>query len=130
MKTRVIDEDVDVHSVSAGLDYPGVGPEKAMFRAVGRCEYTGVTDEAALAAFRGLSETEGIVPALASSHAVARAIQLAEADDHETILVTPSGRGDRDMETEAEKFELRAPIRAEWKREAVIRDPRDTGREG
>ncbi|WP_323171163.1 tryptophan synthase subunit beta [Natrialba sp. PRR66] len=106
MKTRVLDDDVEVHSVSAGLDYPGVGPEHAMFRAVGRCEYTGVTDEAALAAFRELSETEGIIPALESSHAVARAIELAERGDHETILVNLSGRGDKDMETAAEKFEL------------------------
>ncbi|SFS46761.1 tryptophan synthase subunit beta [Halostagnicola kamekurae] len=106
MKTRVIDEDVEVHSVSAGLDYPGVGPEHAMFRAVGRCEYSGVTDEAALAAFRELSETEGIIPALESSHGLARAIQLAEETDHERILVNLSGRGDKDMETAAEKFDL------------------------
>ncbi|RQG98699.1 tryptophan synthase subunit beta [Natrarchaeobius oligotrophus] len=106
MKTRVIDDDVEVHSVSAGLDYPGVGPEHAMFRAVGRCQYDGVTDDAALAAFRELSETEGIIPALESSHAVARAIQLAEAGDHETILVNLSGRGDKDMETAARKFDL------------------------
>ncbi|GAB3672140.1 tryptophan synthase subunit beta [Halopiger thermotolerans] len=106
MKTRVLEDDVDVHSVSAGLDYPGVGPEHAMFRAVGRCEYTGVTDEEALAAFRELSETEGIIPALESSHAVARAIELAEAGEHETILVNLSGRGDKDMETAATKFDL------------------------
>ncbi|MFP8952921.1 tryptophan synthase subunit beta [Natrialbaceae archaeon A-arb3/5] len=106
MKTRVIDEDVDVHSVSAGLDYPGVGPEHAMFRAVGRCEYTGITDEEALAAFRELAETEGIIPALESSHAIARAIQLAEDGDHDTILVNLSGRGDKDMETAASKFDL------------------------
>ncbi|MFC4542966.1 tryptophan synthase subunit beta [Halosolutus amylolyticus] len=106
MKTRVINEDVDVHSVSAGLDYPGVGPEHAMFRAVGRCEYTGVTDDEALAAFRELSETEGIIPALESSHAIARAIELAEAGEHETILVNLSGRGDKDMETAAAKFDL------------------------
>ncbi|OIB58736.1 tryptophan synthase subunit beta [Natrialba sp. SSL1] len=106
MKTRVLDDDVEVHSVSAGLDYPGVGPEHAMLNAVGRCEYTGITDEEALAAFRELSETEGIIPALESSHAVARAIQLAEDGEHETILVNLSGRGDKDMETAAEKFEL------------------------
>ncbi|WP_433631737.1 tryptophan synthase subunit beta [Halomicrococcus sp. NG-SE-24] len=106
MKTRVIDDDVEVHSVSAGLDYPGVGPEHAMFREIGRAEYTGITDEEALAAFRELSETEGIIPALESSHAVARAIQLAEEGDHDTILVNLSGRGDKDMETAAEKFDL------------------------
>ncbi|MFB1063870.1 tryptophan synthase subunit beta [Natrinema sp. H-ect4] len=106
MKTRVIDDDVDVHSVSAGLDYPGVGPEHAMFRAVGRCEYTGITDDEALAAFRELSETEGIIPALESSHAIARAIELAEEGNHETILVNLSGRGDKDMETAAAQFDL------------------------
>ncbi|TMT87542.1 tryptophan synthase subunit beta [Haloterrigena sp. H1] len=106
MKTRVIEDDVEVHSVSAGLDYPGAGPEHAMYRAVGRCEYTGVTDDEALAAFRELSETEGIIPALESSHAIARAIELAEAGEHETILVNLSGRGDKDMETAAAKFDL------------------------
>ena len=104
MKTRVIDEDVEVHSVSAGLDYPGVGPEHAMFREVGRCQYTGITDDEALDAFRTLSEAEGIIPALETSHAVARALQLAEAGDHDTILVNLSGRGDKDMETAAELF--------------------------
>ena len=106
MKTRVIEDDVEVHSVSAGLDYPGAGPEHAMYRAVGRCEYTGVTDDEALAAFRELSETEGIIPALESSHAIARAIELAEAGEHETLLVNLSGRGDKDMETAAAKFDL------------------------
>jgi tryptophan synthase beta chain len=106
MRTRVIDDDVEVHSVSAGLDYPGVGPEHAMFRAIGRAEYSGVTDDEALAAFRELSETEGIIPALESSHAVALAIQLAEEGEHDSILVNLSGRGDKDMETAAEKFDL------------------------
>ncbi|MFC4248932.1 tryptophan synthase subunit beta [Natribaculum luteum] len=106
MKTRVIDEDVEVHSVSAGLDYPGVGPEHAMFQAVGRCEYTGITDDEALAAFRELSETEGIIPALESSHGVARALQLADDGEHDTILVNLSGRGDKDMETAAATFDL------------------------
>jgi tryptophan synthase beta chain len=106
MKTRVIDDDVDVHSVSAGLDYPGVGPEHAMFREIGRCEYTAVTDEAALDAFRSLSEREGIIPALESSHGVARALELAETGEHDTILVNLSGRGDKDMATAAEQFQL------------------------
>ncbi|MHB9285715.1 tryptophan synthase subunit beta [Halobacteriales archaeon Cl-PHB] len=104
MKTRVIDEDVDVHSVSAGLDYPGVGPEHAMFRAIGRCEYRGVTDDEALAAFRELAESEGIIPALETSHALALAKKIA--NDHDTILVNLSGRGDKDMETAAQKFGL------------------------
>ncbi|MGM0592620.1 MAG: tryptophan synthase subunit beta [Halobacteriota archaeon] len=108
MATRVIDEDVEVHSVSAGLDYPGVGPEHAMFRAVGRCEYRGITDDEALEAFRTLSETEGIIPALESSHALALAKQLAEEGEHETIVVNLSGRGDKDMEQAAEMFDLGA----------------------
>jgi len=77
-----------------------------MFRAVGRCEYTGITDDEALAAFRELSETEGIIPALESNHAIARAIELAEEGNHETILVNLSGRGDKDMETAAAQFDL------------------------
>jgi tryptophan synthase beta chain len=104
MRTRVIDDDVEVHSVSAGLDYPGVGPEHAMFREVGRCEYRGITDDEALAAFRDLSETEGIIPALETSHALALTEQIA--DDHDTILVNLSGRGDKDMEQAAELFDL------------------------
>jgi len=106
MKTKVIGEDVDVHSVSAGLDYPGVGPEHAMFESLGRAEYRGIPDEEALAAFRTLAETEGIIPALESSHAVALAKQLAAEGDHDTILVNLSGRGDKDMETAAEKFDF------------------------
>jgi len=106
MKTRVIDDDVDVHSVSAGLDYPGVGPEHAMFREVGRAEYRGITDDEALDAFRDLSEAEGIIPALETSHGIALAKQLAEEGDHDTILVNLSGRGDKDMEQAAELFDL------------------------
>jgi tryptophan synthase beta chain len=104
MKTRVLEGDTRVHSVSAGLDYPGVGPEHAMFREMGRATYRGVTDEEALAAFRDLSETEGIIPALESSHAIALAGELAE--DHDTILVNLSGRGDKDMDIAAEQFDL------------------------
>ncbi|WP_423999601.1 tryptophan synthase subunit beta [Haloarcula salina] len=106
MKTRVIDDDVEVHSVSAGLDYPGVGPEHAMFREVGRAEYRGVTDDDALEAFRELSEAEGIIPALETSHGLALAKQLAAEGDHETILVNLSGRGDKDMEQAAQLFDL------------------------
>jgi len=104
MKTRVIDEETEVHSVSAGLDYPGVGPEHAMFKAVGRCDYRGITDEQALAAFRELSMLEGIIPALETSHGLALAKQIA--DEHDTILVNLSGRGDKDMETAADHFDL------------------------
>ena len=104
MRTKIIGEDTEVHSVSAGLDYPGVGPEHAAFQALGRAEYHAVTDDEALAAFRDLSETEGIIPALETSHAIALAKDLA--DDHDTILVNLSGRGDKDMETAAEQFDL------------------------
>ena len=106
MSTRVIGDDVSVHSVSAGLDYPGVGPEHAMFREMGRAEYRGITDDEALDAFRTLSEAEGIIPALETSHALALAKQLAEEGDHESLLVNLSGRGDKDMETAAEHFDL------------------------
>ncbi|MFP4174846.1 MAG: tryptophan synthase subunit beta [Halobacteriales archaeon] len=104
MRTRVIDEDTDVHSVSAGLDYPGVGPEHAMFRETGRADYHAVTDDEALAAFRDLSRAEGIIPALETAHGLALAKKVA--DDHDTLLVNLSGRGDKDMETAAEKFDL------------------------
>ncbi|MFB6070965.1 MAG: tryptophan synthase subunit beta [Halanaeroarchaeum sp.] len=106
MRTRVIDDDVEVHSVSAGLDYPGVGPEHAMFRELGRAEYSAITDDEAVAAFRELSEAEGIIPALESSHAIARAKQLAAEGNHDTILVNLSGRGDKDMEQAATMFDL------------------------
>ncbi|WP_436923788.1 tryptophan synthase subunit beta [Halosimplex amylolyticum] len=106
MKTRVIDDDTEVHSVSAGLDYPGVGPEHAMFREVGRAEYRAITDDEALEAFRALSEEEGIIPALETAHGLAMAKRVAEETDHETILVNLSGRGDKDMETAAERFDL------------------------
>ncbi|MFB6094679.1 MAG: tryptophan synthase subunit beta [Halanaeroarchaeum sp.] len=106
MKTRVIGDDVEVHSVSAGLDYPGVGPEHAMFRELGRAEYTAITDDEALDAFRELSEAEGIIPALESSHAIARAKQLARREEYDTLLVNLSGRGDKDMDQAAEFFDL------------------------
>ncbi|AOW79238.1 tryptophan synthase, beta subunit [Halodesulfurarchaeum formicicum] len=106
MATRVLPEDTEVHSVSAGLDYPGVGPEHAMFRAIGRAEYRAVTDDEALAAFRTLSEAEGIIPALESSHAIALAADLAS--EHDTILINLSGRGDKDMDIAAEHFDLSA----------------------
>jgi tryptophan synthase beta chain len=90
------DEDgqiLDAHSISAGLDYPGVGPEHAYLRDTGRAQYVTATDEDALAAFHRLCETEGIVPALESSHALARALDL----DAELVLVCLSGRGDKDL---------------------------------
>src|SRR5437667_1705382 len=90
------DEDgqiADAHSISAGLDYPGVGPEHAFLRDNGRATYVGATDEEALRAFRDLARTEGIIPALEPSHALARAREL----DAELILVGLSGRGDKDL---------------------------------
>lgn len=104
MKTRVIDDDTEVHSVSAGLDYPGVGPEHAMFHDTGRCEYIGVTDEEALDGFQLMSESEGIIPALETSHAIALTRDIA--DKHDTIIVNLSGRGDKDMDQATEHFDF------------------------
>ncbi|HKH29956.1 MAG TPA: tryptophan synthase subunit beta [Gaiellaceae bacterium] len=90
------DEDgqvLDAESISAGLDYPGVGPEHAYLRDTGRAEYLAATDEEALAAFRRLAATEGILPALEPAHALARAAEL----DAELLLVCLSGRGDKDL---------------------------------
>jgi tryptophan synthase beta chain len=90
------DEDgqiLDAHSISAGLDYPGVGPEHAFLRDSGRAEYVGATDEEALAAFRALTRTEGIIPALEPAHALARALEF----DETYVLVCLSGRGDKDL---------------------------------
>jgi tryptophan synthase beta chain len=84
---------LDAHSISAGLDYPGVGPEHAFLRDTGRAEYTSASDDEALAAFRLLAEAEGIIPALEPAHALAKALQLEE----ELILVCLSGRGDKDL---------------------------------
>jgi tryptophan synthase beta chain len=94
---------IETHSVSAGLDYPGVGPEHAYLHDIGRAEYVGVTDDEALAAFHHLCRTEGIIPALESSHAVAYAMRLAPTlrpDQH--LLVNLSGRGDKDIGTVAD----------------------------
>jgi tryptophan synthase beta chain len=93
----------ETHSISAGLDYPGVGPEHAYLKDIGRAEYVGITDDEALAAFHHLCRTEGIIPALESSHAVAYAMKLAptmKSDQH--ILVNLSGRGDKDIGTVAD----------------------------
>jgi tryptophan synthase beta chain len=93
----------ETHSVSAGLDYPGVGPEHAYLKDIGRAEYVGITDQEALDAFHRLCRTEGIIPALESSHAVAHAMKLAATmrpDQH--VLVNLSGRGDKDIGTVAD----------------------------
>jgi tryptophan synthase beta chain len=93
----------ETHSISAGLDYPGVGPEHAYLKDIGRAEYVGITDKEALEAFHRLCRTEGIIPALESSHAAAYAMKLAATlrpDQH--ILVNLSGRGDKDIGTVAD----------------------------
>ena len=90
----------ETHSVSAGLDYPGVGPEHAFLKDIGRAEYVGVTDDEALAAFHQLARTEGILPALESSHALAQAAKLARAMPKDgLVLCNLSGRGDKDVHT-------------------------------
>jgi len=97
------------HSISAGLDYPGVGPEHAYLKDLGRAEYVSATDDEALAAFRMLTEMEGIIPALESAHAIAHLAKLApELTREAIILVCLSGRGDKDIHTVAEAmgFEL------------------------
>ena len=100
------DEDGQIqhaHSISAGLDYPGVGPEHALLKDIGRAEYVSVTDDQALAAFRMITEMEGIIPALESAHAIAYLLKLApELSPEKVILVCLSGRGDKDIHTVAE----------------------------
>jgi tryptophan synthase beta chain len=110
-KTYVLqDEDgqtMESHSISAGLDYPGVGPEHAWLRDIGRASYLPVTDDEAMQAFRLLSRTEGILPAIESSHALAGALQLGkELGPDALILVNLSGRGDKDVETAGAYFGL------------------------
>ncbi|HJU38588.1 MAG TPA: tryptophan synthase subunit beta [Tahibacter sp.] len=95
---------IETHSVSAGLDYPGVGPEHAYLKDAGRAQYVGVTDDEALAAFHELARTEGILAALESSHAIAQGIKLArDMRKDELVLVNLSGRGDKDVHTIARR---------------------------
>jgi tryptophan synthase beta chain len=106
-RTYVLQDDngqiTETHSISAGLDYPGVGPEHAWLKDIGRAEYVGVTDTEALEAFHYLCRTEGIIPALESSHAVAYAMKLAKTlRTDQSILVCLSGRGDKDIGTVAD----------------------------
>jgi tryptophan synthase beta chain len=97
MRTAVLADDdgqiLDAHSVAAGLDYPGVGPDHARLRDAGRAAYTSVSDERALEAFRLLSAREGIIPALEPAHAIAHALEM----DEELVVVCLSGRGDKDL---------------------------------
>jgi tryptophan synthase beta chain len=96
---------IETHSISAGLDYPGVGPEHAYLKDIGRARYVSITADEALAGFQQLCRTEGIIPALESSHAVAYALKLAaERPKDEALLVNLSGRGDKDLNTVAEAF--------------------------
>jgi tryptophan synthase beta chain len=91
------------HSVSAGLDYPGVGPEHAWLKDTGRAEYVGVTDQEAMQAFHQLTRLEGILPALESSHAVAHGMKMAaQMKPDQIVLINLSGRGDKDVQTVAE----------------------------
>ena len=102
-RTLVLSDDdgqiMEAHSVSAGLDYPGVGPEHAYLKEIGRASYEVITDEEALEAFQLLSRTEGIIPALESSHAVAHGIKMARTmGKDEIVLINLSGRGDKDVD--------------------------------
>ena len=94
---------IETHSISAGLDYPGVGPEHAYLADTGRASYSAITDAEALEAFQLLCRTEGIIPALESSHAVAYGVKLAaERPTDQSILINLSGRGDKDINTVAD----------------------------
>ncbi|MGN9839397.1 tryptophan synthase subunit beta [Nonomuraea sp. H19] len=110
-RTYVLQDDegqtIESHSISAGLDYPGVGPEHAWLKDSGRAVYHGITDDQAMAAFSLLARTEGIIPAIESSHALAGALELGrELGPEATILVNLSGRGDKDMGTAMKYFNL------------------------
>lgn len=99
---------IETHSISAGLDYPGVGPEHAWLKDIGRAEYVSVTDDEALAAFHDLTRIEGIIPALESSHALAYAAKLApKMGKDQIIIVNLSGRGDKDIHTVAAREGIR-----------------------
>jgi tryptophan synthase beta chain len=99
---------IETHSISAGLDYPGVGPEHAWLKDSGRAEYVAVTDDEALEAFHNLCRLEGIIPALESSHALAYAAKMApRMKKDQILLINLSGRGDKDMHTVAEKSGLK-----------------------
>jgi tryptophan synthase beta chain len=104
------DEDgqtIESHSISAGLDYPGVGPEHAWLKDLGRAKYWGISDAEAMDALRLLSQTEGIIPAIETAHALAGALKLAKTlKPGDSILINLSGRGDKDMETAARYFGL------------------------
>ena len=110
-KTFVLQDEagqtVESHSISAGLDYPGVGPEHAWLADIGRAHYIPATDTEAMEALRLLSRTEGIIPAIESAHALAGALRIGRDLGPEAVLaISLSGRGDKDMDTAARWFEL------------------------
>ncbi|MFM2398299.1 MAG: tryptophan synthase beta chain, partial [Pseudomonadota bacterium] len=111
---------IETHSISAGLDYPGVGPEHAWLKDSGRAQYVGATDDEALAAFHDCCRIEGIIPALESSHALAHAAKLAPtlAKD-KVILVNLSGRGDKDLHIVSEASGLEFYCRASCKEASI-----------
>ncbi len=107
-RTYLMEDDdgeiIETHSISAGLDYPGVGPEHAWLKDIGRVEYVNITDDEALQGFHALTQMEGIIPALESSHAMAYTMKLAPTmDKQQIIIVNLSGRGDKDMHTMAQR---------------------------
>jgi tryptophan synthase beta chain len=102
------DEDgqtVESHSISAGLDYPGVGPEHAWLKDLNRAQYFGISDDEAMQALKALSQTEGIIPAIETAHALAGALVVGkELGPDAQLLINLSGRGDKDVQTAAEYF--------------------------
>lgn len=103
---------LEAFSISAGLDYPGIGPEHSYFNAVGRAKYVDITDEEALEGFKILSRTEGIIPALESSHAIAYAVKLAkELGPDKSMIVCLSGRGDKDVVQVKERLEAEKEVK-------------------
>jgi tryptophan synthase beta chain len=102
------DEDgqtIESHSISAGLDYPGIGPEHAWLKDSGRATYVGISDSEAMQGMLNLSRTEGIIPAIETAHALAGALDLARTlNPSDIILINLSGRGDKDMETAGRYF--------------------------
>ena len=112
MKTYIMQDDdgcvIPVYSISAGLDYPGVGPEHAYLHDIGRVRYTSVTDDEAIDAFQMLCRTEGIMPAIESSHAIAEAVKRApQLDKDKIIIINVSGRGDKDVAAIADYLEAK-----------------------